>query len=224
MAKSSIRFGITNGRGESASTWKIWNNKSDVYLASRSQGGSFKVSFHAKCNWRFAFTKEMYLKEKEYNPDWRKDRLIEEWAKPKPLSEGVTLAYRIITPWSSVRIPIRKTAENIVYIPNAPENKAIEIYIIITSPNINITGWPGKRAMNTSLVGSFLIDNGDTIWVVYKEIDNPQLNLPINGNTYYFNGKSKKDLKSHNLRAFLYGSYNDESRWVYDSVVEMKND
>jgi hypothetical protein len=48
MAKCSQRFGVRNSAGARSSEWVVtWHtNTSDVYLATRSLGGSLKASLH----------------------------------------------------------------------------------------------------------------------------------------------------------------------------------
>ncbi len=152
--------------------------------------------------------------------DKQRDRFIEKWLRPKVIAEGVTLAYRIVTPCSSVTSAIVETKRDIVWIPNAPKPKATEINIIITAEITPVTSWPGKRSMGTSLIGSFQLENGETVWVVHKVIDMPDLSSAIKGKARFYRGMEPKNLEGGNLRAFAYGSEQDGSRVIYDLAVE----
>jgi hypothetical protein len=224
MAECSIRFGITDGEGHCASTWKLWApigvKKSDVYLACRALGGKLKASLHESGSWRIAYTPETFKHEVEGTAVKHRDRVIEKWPRPKPIAQGVTLAYRIVTPSSSVTSSIGKVKGNIIWIPNAPKLKATEIDVIITVPNTPVTDWPGKRSMGTSLVGSLELENGETVWVVHMAIDMPNLSAATKGSFHFYKGRGPQDLESGNLRALVFGHEKDGSRVIYDCVVQ----
>jgi len=113
MAEWSIRFGITDGEGHCASTWKLWTDKgmgkSDVYLTCRALGGKLKTSLHDSGSWHIAYTPNTFKEKVEGAVAKQRDRFIEKWPRPKPIAKGVTLAYRIVTPWSSVTSSIGET-------------------------------------------------------------------------------------------------------------------
>ncbi|MCK4816797.1 hypothetical protein KA005_13590, partial [bacterium] len=225
MAERSIRFGITDGEGHRASTWKLWTvaSGSDIYLACRALGGKLKTSLHESGSWHIAYTQEAF-KEKVEGVAKQSDRFIEKWPRPKAIAKGVTLAYRIVTPWSSVTSSIGEAERKrkIDWITNAPKPKSIEIDVIITARTTRVTGWPGKRSMGTSLVGSFQLENGETVWVVYKVIDMPDLSSAMKGKVRFYKGMGPQDLKGGNLRPLAYGREQDGSRVVYDCVVQRK--
>lgn len=226
MVECSIRFGITDGESHRASTWKLWTHrgvgKSDLYLTCRVLGGKLKASLHDSGSWHFAYTQKTFEEKVEGVVAKQRDRFIEKWPRPKSIAEGVTLAFRIVTPWSSVTSSIGETKSDIIWIPNAPKPKATEIDIIITAETTPVTGWPCKRSMGTSLVGSFQLENGETVWVVYKVIDMPDLSSAMKGKVRFYKGMGPQDLKGGNLRALAYGREQDGSRVVYDCVVQRK--
>ena len=107
------------------------------------------------------------------------------------------------------------------WIQNANEGKATEIDIIITSATTLVTGWPGMQSMNTSLVDSMKLESGETVWVVYWEIEMP--NLPSKKTTpRFYKGKSKEDLKGEDMRILVFGAEEDGSRVMYDCAFELK--
>lgn len=223
MAERSIRFGITDREGHRASTWKLWtqigDGKSDLYLTCRVLGGKLKASLHDSGSWHYAYDQKTFEEKVEGVITKQKDRFIEKWSRPKSIAKGVTLALRIITPSSSVTSSIGETKSDIIWIPNAPKSKATEIDIIITAETTLVTGWPCKRSMGTSLVGSFQMENGETVWVVYRVIDMPDLSSTIKGKVRFYEGMGPKDLKGGNLRALAHSREQDGSRVMYDLVV-----
>jgi len=76
--------------------------------------------------------------------------------------------------------------------------------------------------MGTFLIGSFQLNNGNTVWVVSHEIDAPDFSMLRKGTGHLFKGKKKSDLKnSDNLRALVFGEKPDGSRVIYDVAVRL---
>jgi len=221
MKEASIRFGIIDVRGRRASTWKCWTHtgtgKSDVYLACRSLVDTPKASLHQSEEWHIAYSKEFFVDNPEVFAGRHDGRFIDKW-RPNEIAPGLILAFRIITPYSAVNIPIATLNDDVVWIPVPPVGGAIEIDIFITSPQTFVSSWPGKNSMNTSLVDSILLDSGKTIWVVYRAIDCPVFGN-IKGTARYFKGRSKDDLKGEGLRIIAFKREQDGSRTILDSAL-----
>lgn len=223
MREKFIRFGITDNNGHRAATWKIWtsNSKSDIYLACRELGGALKASFHQSGTWHFGFIDSL---DKYFNTEEaiNKGRHIKIWARPKPIADGVTLAFRIVTPFASVKTPIDPDLKDIKWVSNCSSSLATEIDIIITSKELAQDSWPGKNNMSTKLIGSFKLNNGETVWVVSWEVPVPNLSS-LNGlNVQFFKGQNKSDLKSASLKAIIFADEADGSKTLIDCVVENK--
>jgi len=220
--KQSIRFGITDGSGKRADTWKCWvpigAGKSDVYLTCRSLKGSLHASLHESGLWHIAYSTEFFAENLDALGDRPQGRFIDKWPRPKEIAPGITLVFRIVTPHSAVSTPIASLNKNIVWIPAPPPGQAVEIDIFITSPNALVSSWPGKNSMNTKLVGSISLESGDKIWVVYMVITLPNFKN-VQGTARYFKGRSKDDLKGKELRAIVFAQEKDGSRIIIDSVV-----
>ena len=78
--------------------------------------------------------------------------------------------------------------------------------------------------MKTDLIGSFLLNNGGSVWAVYSVIDMPDFSSRVQGTGHLFKGKSKDDLaSSESLRALAFGVEKDNSRTIYDLVVQHKS-
>lgn len=216
-SKQSIRFGITDGSGKRASTWKCWTpvgvGRSDVYLTCRSIGFALKVSLHQTGEWHIAYSEEFFAENPDALADRPQGRFIDKWTRPSGIAPGVTLALRIITPYSAVSIPIASLNRTIAWITVPPPSQAVEIDIFITSPHALVSSWPGKNRMQTKMVGSMLLDNGEKIWVVYRVIECPDFE-DMCGTPRYFKGRSKDDLKGKGLRILAHKIHKEDGSLV----------
>jgi len=227
MKERAIRFGIADGSGRRASTWKCWIQttagklEEDVYLLCRSLGGALKASLHQSGAWHIAYSEEFFADNVDAFADRPSGRFIDKW-RPSEIAPGVILAFRIITPFSAVNIPIASLNDDIVWIPVSSPDGAIEIDIFITSPHVLVSNWPGKNSMNTNLVGSILLDSDSKVWVVYRVIDCPNFKN-IRGIPRYFEGRSKDDLRGKGLRIIAFKHEQDGSRTILDSALVKDN-
>ncbi len=227
MTQRALRFGIHDGAGRRAATWKLWTEaaggKSEVYLACRSLGGTLKASLHESGKWHIAYSRDAFEEHVKGAIPKFEDRYIEKWPRPSEFAPGITLAFRIVTPWSAVTHIIEDTnSKRVTWLPNAPERKATEIDILMTKPTIPVTGWPGKRSMGTSLIGSIPLESGETVWAVYWVVDMPVSTGLGKGTGRFLKGRSEKDLDSEGLRALVLGTAPDGSRVIYDCAVERR--
>lgn len=225
MAQRALRFGIQDGTGHRAATWKLWteaaDGKSDVYLACRSLGGVLKASLHESGNWHIAYSQRAFEENVKGTIPKFTDRFMEKWPRPSEIAPGITLAFRIVTPWSAVTNAIEgSNVKGVIWLPNAPEPQATEIDIFLVKPTTPVTGWPGKRSMGTSLIGSIPLESGETVWAVYWVVVMPDLTTAAKGTGRFYKGKSKKDLEGKGLRALVFGTEPDGSRVMYDCAVQ----
>ncbi len=227
MAKKSLRFGIQDNEGRRAATWKLWTEtgggNSEIYLACRPLGGMLKTSLHQSGNWHIAYSRHAYENDVKGAVLKQKDRFIEKWPRPPEIVPGITLAYRVITPWSAVTHSKESDKHNKVnWVSNAPEGHATEIDIFIVKPTTPTTGWPGKQSMGTSLIGHVPLENGDTVWAVYWVVDMPNINFGKKAGLSFYNGCGIDDLKKAGLRELFFGEEPDGSRVMYDFSVDEK--
>jgi hypothetical protein len=184
-------------------------------------GGSLKVSLHQSGNWHIAYSPQTFEEKVEGAIPKFADRFIEKWPRPPEIAPGITLAFRIVTPWSAVTHPIQESdLTGIIWLPNAPEPKATEIDVFLVKPTTPVSGWPGKRSVGTSLIGSIPLESGETAWAVYWVVPMPDLSKVSKGVGQFYKGASEKDLEGQGLRAIVYGAEPDGSRVVYDCAVE----
>lgn len=218
---NELRFGVTDSNGHRSATWSVINSKlkSDIYISCRELGGKIKTSLHQSGSWHVGFSKDA-TKNCFDNED---TKYIEIWKRPQPINEGVTLALRIVTPFSAVTTPIEKSSKEIVWIPNCKEGFATEIDLIITSDDTIVSHWPGKNS-GANLVGTFKLANKETVWIVYWIVSLPDLS-GLNGKKFSFlNGKDRKDLMEGNFRVVIFGQGDDGSRTIFDCAVQSKGE
>lgn len=223
MAEQSFRFGVFDGAGHRAATWKCWSPaaKEDIYLSCRELHGALKISLHESGAWHVAYDAKFFDCGVRPDDKTEKGRFIDKWPVPKPIAPGLVLAFRIITPWNSVSTPC-DAVPVVFHVPKPTEGKAIEFDLFIIEPTTRVLGWPGKNKMNTSLVGSYTLPSGRSVWVVYWEIPMPQLPTQ-SGKAKFFEGKSFEDLKGDGLKLLAFGDEPDGSKVIYDCKVSFED-
>jgi hypothetical protein len=176
----TIRFVVGTPGGLRSSTWRCWTptgGKSDIYLARRSLVGSYKIRLHESESWQVGLTCEAERKlkaEGRWTDGWRHAALF---PRPTETAPGCVLAFRVLVPESAVSIDSAPESlpGDLMWIPPPPQDRAVEIALILTAPGSTTDGWPGKRAMATGLVGSFPLDSGEYLWLVHREVPIPAI-------------------------------------------------
>jgi hypothetical protein len=225
MPQKSIRFGVGSTGSLHSTRWKLWTEtsggNSEIYLACRALGGELKASMHQSGNWHIAFSESTYKNKVEGAVLSLTNRFTDKWPRPPEIAEGTTLAFRIVTPETAVSSNSEvKNCKKVKWVTSPPQTKAIEIYIVITRPYAKLPEWPGKNSMGTELIGSFQLNNGNTVWAVSKIIDSPDFSKLGNGKVHFFKGNSKSDLKeTDNISALIFGDNPDGSQAIYDILV-----
>lgn len=231
MPERAVRFAVGDGASRRALVWKCWNqgsSKSDVFLAARNLGHAFKASLHEKGplphqtgEWHVGFDKKYLDKNGGFPSETWRTRYIDTWERPSDLVQGVTLAYRIITLASSVNLPVIPSAIGkgpISWYPPPDHPLGVETNVVFTAPGTPVTGWPGSRSMGTSLLGSFTLRNGTTVWVVARTCEVPPLKIPT-GRLRRLDGADPVDLTKPGMRSMMFGREPDGSRVFYDVVI-----
>lgn len=198
--------------------------KSDLYLVCRSLGGSLKTSLHESGRWHVAYEKETFEAKVQGMPGARPDRFIEKWPKPSELAPEITLAYRLVIPSDAISSHVGEEDARVLWLPNAPRGQATEIDVLLVSKDVHLDGWPGKGSMGTLLVGSVLLDSGDTAFAVHWTVGMPERPKQQPGQGRFFRGMSRADLLDANLRAIAFGSEPDGSRTIYDLAVKLREE
>jgi len=215
MAERALRFGVgSTTNALRAASWKIWSppGKDDIYIAGRELRGAVKVSLHESSNWHLAYDPLFF--EDKMPEDSRSDegRFIEKWRRPRSITPGVTLALRIVTPWTALRAgqPGRKI--QLIDPPN--EGRAREIGLLVIEPTTVITGWPGKE-QGTQPIGCYDLVSGSSVWVVHWEIECPDFSSLGTSQAHLFRGVGREEI-STDLRALVFGDHADGSKVIYD--------
>ncbi len=225
MPENSIRFGVTDHAGRCAATWKCWtyvgSGKRDVYLACRSLQGKVKLSLHESGRWHVGFDAARFPSMFEENSE-PPTRFAGRWDRPAPLIEGLTLACRVHTPWYGVTISVSTLDEKVNWIQSVPLGHSIEVAIFLSEAGTLVTGWPGRRSMNTNLPGSIELDGGGHVWVVYHSIPLVEPKLPPVLAPRYFKSEGEQNLFTEGTRAVVWGDCEDGSVVFYEAPVSVR--
>jgi hypothetical protein len=229
MPQISLRFAITDDAGHRGATWKcfasVGNAMDDVYLTCRELGGAIKTSLHHSGHCHLAYEQGFFDENLTEEQKTAKGRFIDKWGMPQELVPGLTLAQRIVTPASAVTVPYSNADfPGIVWIPNAPKDKATEIDMLVSSSSfVPNEEWPGQSSMHTHLVGLLQLDSGTKVWVVHRDTAMPkQAPMTTQAAPQFFHRKSASDLAGGPLRALVFGDEPDGSRVIYDLAAEYK--
>jgi hypothetical protein len=219
-ARTTLRFSVQNPAGQRAATWKCWapSTTDDVYLACREVGGTFKISLHQSGEWNTAFTPSFYDRAVRDEDTTARGRFLDQWTRPSPIAPGVTLALRIVTPWSSVATPVIPS-RRLVTIPAPADARAVETIIFLLDPRVSPEGWPGRDLMNTKLVGAFPLASGGHVSVVSWEIAMPTI-PPLQATPRFVRGATMADLRAaEGLHMLALGDHVDGSKVIFDCVA-----
>jgi hypothetical protein len=219
-ARTTLRFSVQNPAGQRAATWKCSapSTKDDVYLACREIDGTFKVSLHQSGDWNTAFTPSFYDRAVRDEDTTARGRFLDQWTRPSPIAPGITLALRIVTPWSSVITPVTPT-RRLVTIPAPAEGRAVETIVFLLDPRVSPEGWPARDSMNTQLVGSFVLPSGSRVSVVWWEIPMPTI-PPLQATPRFVRGATMADLRAaEGLHMLAFGDHMDGSKVIFDCVA-----
>lgn len=225
MPESAIRFGLQNNANKRSSIWKCWTNsgrgKNDVYVTNRAIGKAMKVSLHESGSWHIAFDSHFLNKEIEGESRLKSDRFVDKWPRPPEISKGCMLALRIIIPEDVITIPITdRDPLSTIWISSPPPGKAIEIVLLFTTPCPDVSNWPGRDSMKAQLLGSFQVESGYRVWLVYYTIDKPTMDARKGTVTLFKSGKAIAQQKRI-YRAIILSQAPDGSRILYECNSEI---
>ena len=226
MPKREIRFCIHDENEKRAATWKCWSpsnsDKNDIYLANRQLGGAIKTSFHQSGQCHFAYLPSYWEDKVPKEHKSEKGRFIHKWDVPEPNQAGCILLFRIVTPFSSTTVPFDQSEyKKMHWVENCPNGMATEVYFILALPEAKLTGWPGKNGMGSKLIGSYELANGASIWLIYRDIEMPNLSNVKGGRFNFYKGQRKRDLVEGTKKMIVMGSESDGSQVLYDCALEI---
>lgn len=220
MPEKSIRFGVTDHAGRRSSTWKCWTQvgleKKDVYISCRELRGKLKLSLHETGRWHVAFDWNQFPSMfRDSPPD---TRFLSTWDKPASIIQGLTLACRIHFPWHVATIPDALDAK-VIWIPVAPQGQSVEVAVFLSEGEMVATDWPARVSMSTRPVGSFELDGGGCVWIVYRTCPSIEQKLPPASDPRYFRNAGEADLFMEGTRAVMWGAHEDGSVIFQESPV-----
>src|SRR5262245_31477213 len=130
MNRQKIRWAIGSSDGPRSTTWVLWENKKgDIYVATRSLGGTIKASFHRDGKCHFGFTSEY-----EATASRRfgvSKRLFEKWQLP---DDPVVRVLQILVPHSELRaFADRHPTDDVTWLPMPSEGSMGVVSIFISS-------------------------------------------------------------------------------------------
>jgi hypothetical protein len=130
LSSKEIRVAVGETSGKRSTVWKIWTQKSDVYIQSRMMGSDSKVSLHASGQCQWSDTSEWVSRQSEAK---NSDRHIVKWNLPEILPGQTTHVFRIVIPHSELRqINIDEKLNKIVWLPEPNQGYATQIECYIT--------------------------------------------------------------------------------------------
>jgi hypothetical protein len=157
MAKE-IRFAVGSTEDIRSSVWRLWANKSELYLAARTVAGLSKISFHKSGICRFAVVST------EPRPP------IKTWQRPNESEPGITPMFRIAVPAFTVKESYRDilppTNKSIVLL-DAPADhtKTIISLLVTTSVFTHDDMLRTGRGKEISILGTVQLTH-ETAWLV----------------------------------------------------------
>ena len=134
MDAKEFRFCVGEATGERSPVWKIWINKSDIYILSRMMGSDAKISLHASGHCQFSMISKWWVDHSE-DIVQKKDRHIVHWKLPKIPNGQTAHVFRIIIPRSELReINVEENLKKVHWLPMPVRNHAIQLGCYFSQP------------------------------------------------------------------------------------------
>ena len=214
-SSTTLRFSVTH-EDRRASVWSLVapKKKPEVYIFNKFLG-SLHVSFHASGSWHTKFG-DIEEKRRVHLGQNVTDGYLQKWQRPEKLKPHVTLAFRIITPWGSLRKPKGKVEKPFVPVTSAQPGHSTEILILFVDPGKEL------EIKNAELIGSFTLCNGEQVVVVHNQIPTgarqPQMPSRVADFTQNI---SLMELFTANLGTIVMGDASDGSKVMWDIAIRI---
>jgi hypothetical protein len=157
MAKE-IRFAVGSREDVRSSVWRLWANKSELYLAARTAAGLAKISFHKSGICRYAIASTVPRAP------------IRSWRRSKELKPGIVPLFTVVVPAFTMegRFQDKLPPANkpIVFLPPLPSGTKLQIELLLTKSAFTKDDFrkvPGHD--QTTLVGAVRLTH-ETAWLV----------------------------------------------------------
>jgi hypothetical protein len=171
MAQVAVRFGVPDGRGHRAESWKCFaekgKGKNDVYLTCRRLGGVIKASFHESGDWLVDYDGNAFptMFDDANKPA---TRFPMRWPRPPEILPGITLAGRVFVPWYASTIPDSALDSKVTWKQPAPQGRTVVFTVALASKERQFG--EGDTA-KTQLVGELGLDSGERVWVMHHVVN-----------------------------------------------------
>ena len=146
VRRNTLRFGIGTADCPYTTVWRLWANKSDVYLSVRSLAGSFKLSLHESGVWTSAYTEQSGVKVKEFGGGRRHTT----WSRPTEFMAGWTRGPKIMFPYVPWAGDFKQSEflKDCTWFPAPTEGKFLEVSLFFSSlddvvPTLEVLGSTG---------------------------------------------------------------------------------
>jgi hypothetical protein len=118
-----------------------------------------------------------------------------------------------------VTVPVEFLDEEVSWIQAPPPGQSIEVAVLLSEGDMHMADWPGRRSMNTSLVGSFELDGGGHVWIVHRCVPYVEPSLPPAPAPRYFRGAGEEQLFREGTRAVIWEHSRDGSVDFFEGPV-----
>lgn len=228
MPEYAIRFGVSNGAGSRAETWKCWTRvgqgKRDVYLSCRALRGTMKLSLHESGSWHMGYDPNAF-QTLFREGDQPESRFASRWKRPPQLEGGLLLAVRIQVPFEAVNIPAPELEPKVVWIEAPEEGNMAEVALFLSDERIPYTNadWPGRQ-MQASFVGGFPLDGGGGLWIVCRHVPcTYPTHAPLHRRRFARNVDPEKVIEElESLRSLVWGDCEDGSVGLFESPAPLE--
>ena len=168
LPSPTYRFRIQRSVNECSQDWRIWVEKSEVYLSPRGIGNQYKASFHSSGQCQVGLSSDI---RKSLIGDSRwdgKSRLFGVWQAPTQFSGGDnTVLVELVFPGSYLDVFTSKPGKS-VEILECPENHLVSINIVKSSLQAGVVLQSDDASFRE--LARLPCTNGSTISVLYRTL------------------------------------------------------
>src|SRR5262245_57444236 len=164
MNRQKIRWAIGSSDSPRSRTWVLWENKKgEIYLATRSLGGTIKASFHRDGNCHVGFTSE--YKATASRRFGVSKRHWEKWRLP---DDQVVRVLQILVPHSELRVfADRNPTDDVTWLPMPSAGSIGIVSIFVSKPGIDRLVADVPDAFPHPIFVGSVRTSIRTAWVIY---------------------------------------------------------
>jgi hypothetical protein len=160
------RFIVGTPAGPSGSEWRAWVQGDEIYFGARSVAGELKYSFHASGRCHLAFDSRFEGGHPSPHIDIGSSRFQDVWERQE-FEPGWSKLLEVISPTDELRIPRRAVTDSrLEWLPPAEPGECVLVHLLLSPPDRDPDGWPGRDAMESEFVWREALARGDVTWLV----------------------------------------------------------